>query len=84
MTCRRSNTKSSISSDLRVSRKLVAIHIEPSLSCQGNRYDDALAETIDGLYKAKLIHRRAPWKNHEAVELATLEWVSWFYTTTAC
>jgi len=37
-----------------------------------------LAETINGLYKAELIHRRAPWKTREAVELATLEWVSWF------
>jgi len=37
-----------------------------------------LAETINGLYKAKLIHRRAPWKTKEAVELATLEWVAWF------
>ncbi len=38
----------------------------------------SLAETINGLYKAELIHRRAPWKNREAVELATLEWVAWF------
>jgi len=37
-----------------------------------------LAETINGLYKAELIHRRAPWKTREAVELATLEWVAWF------
>ena len=41
-------------------------------------YDNALAETINGLYKAEMIHRRAPWKTTEAVELATLEWVSWF------
>jgi len=40
--------------------------------------DNALAETINGLYKAELIHRRAPWKTMEAVEFATLEWVSWF------
>jgi transposase InsO family protein len=39
---------------------------------------NALAETINGLYKAELIHRRAPWKTREEVELATLEWVSWF------
>ena len=45
---------------------------------QGDSYDNALAETINGLYKAELIHRRAPWKTKEAVELATLEWVSWF------
>lgn len=40
--------------------------------------DNALAETINGLYKAELIHRRALWKTKEAVELATLEWVHWF------
>lgn len=44
----------------------------------GDSYDNALAETINGLYKAELIHRRTPWKSREAVELATLEWVSWF------
>lgn len=49
-----------------------------SMSRRGNCYDNALAETINGLYKAELIHRRAPWKTREAVELATLEWVSWF------
>ena len=37
-----------------------------------------LAETINGLYKAELIHRRTPWKTKESLELATLEWVSWF------
>jgi transposase InsO family protein len=42
------------------------------------RYTERLAETINGLYKAELIHRRAPWKTKEAVEFATLEWVSWF------
>jgi transposase InsO family protein len=39
---------------------------------------NALAETINGLHKAEIIHRRGPWKTREAVELATLEWVSWF------
>jgi transposase InsO family protein len=45
---------------------------------KGDRYDNALAETINGLYKAEVIHRRGPWKTKQAVELATLEWVSWF------
>jgi putative transposase len=45
---------------------------------QGRQLRQRLAETINGLYKAELIHRRAPWKTKEAVELATLEWVSWF------
>ncbi|MEP0233517.1 MAG: integrase core domain-containing protein, partial [Roseibium sp.] len=40
--------------------------------------DNALAETINGLYKAEVIHRRGPWRNCEAVEFATLEWVDWF------
>jgi len=52
--------------------------VEPSVGSKGDSYDNALAETINGLYKAELIHRRAPWKTLEAVELATLEWVSWF------
>lgn len=41
-------------------------------------YDNALAETINGLYKAEVIHRRGPWRSLEAVEYATLEWVDWF------
>ncbi|HQC80443.1 MAG TPA: integrase core domain-containing protein, partial [Accumulibacter sp.] len=52
--------------------------IEPSVGSKGYSDDNALAETIDGLYKAEVIHRRGPWKSKEAVELATLEWVSWF------
>ena len=43
-----------------------------------SRYDNALAETVNGLYKAEVIHRRGPWRSFEAVELATLEWVDWF------
>ena len=45
---------------------------------KGDSYDNALAETINGLYKAELVHRRPPWKTREAVKLPTLEWVSWF------
>jgi transposase InsO family protein len=44
----------------------------------GDSYDNALAETVIGLYKTELIHRRGPWRNLEAVEYATLEWVDWF------
>jgi transposase InsO family protein len=43
-----------------------------------NSYDNALAETINGLYKAEVIHRCGPWRSFEAVEFATLEWVDWF------
>jgi putative transposase len=45
---------------------------------RGDSYDNALAETINGLYKAELIHKQGPWKNRESVELATLNWVFWF------
>lgn len=44
----------------------------------GHALDNALAETSNGLYKAEVIHRRGPWKNFDAVEFATLEWVDWF------
>jgi putative transposase len=63
---------------IRYSEPLAEAGVEPSVGSKGDSYDNALAETINGLYKAELIHRRAPWKNKEAVELATLEWVSWF------
>ena len=63
---------------IRYSERLAEAGIEPSVGSRGDSYDNALAETINGLYKAELIHRRAPWKTKESVELATLEWVSWF------
>lgn len=63
---------------IRYTERLSEAGIEPSVGSRGDSYDNALAETINGLYKAELIHRRAPWKTREAVELATLEWVSWF------
>ncbi|MDP3493480.1 MAG: IS3 family transposase [Hyphomonadaceae bacterium] len=63
---------------IRYSERLAEAGIEPSVGSKGDSYDNALAETINGLYKAELIHRRSPWKTREAVELATLEWVCWF------
>lgn len=48
------------------------------MGSKGDPYDNALAETIDRLYKAELIHRRGPWKTKESVELATLHGVSLF------
>ena len=63
---------------IRYSERLAEAGIEPSVGSKGDSYDNALAETVNGLYKAELIHRRAPWKTKEAVELATLEWVCWF------
>jgi putative transposase len=63
---------------IRYSERLAEAGIEPSVGSRGDSYDNALAETINGLYKTELIHKRAPWKTREAVEMATLEWVSWF------
>jgi len=63
---------------IRYTERLAEAGIEPSVGSKGDSYDNALAETINGLYKTELIHRRAPWKTREAVELATLEWVTWF------
>ena len=63
---------------IRYTERLAEAGIEPSVGSRGDSYDNALAETINGLYKAELIHRRGPWKTREAVELATLNWVSWF------
>jgi transposase InsO family protein len=63
---------------IRYSERLAEAGIAPSVGSKGDSYDNALAETINGLYKAELIHRRAPWNTQEAVELATLKWVSWF------
>jgi putative transposase len=63
---------------IRYSERLAEAGVEPSVGSKGDSYDNALAETINGLYKAELIHRRGPWKTREAVELATLEWVAWF------
>ena len=63
---------------IRYTERLAEAGIDPSVGSKGDSYDNALAETINGLYKAELIHRRGPWKSRESVELATLEWVSWF------
>ena len=63
---------------IRYTERLAEAGIEPSVGSKGDSYDNALAETINGLYKTELIHKRAPWKSREAVELATLEWVTWF------
>jgi transposase InsO family protein len=63
---------------IRYSERLAEAGIEPSVGSTGDSYDNALAETINGLFKAEMIHRRGPWKTRESVELATLEWVSWF------
>ena len=63
---------------IKYTERLAEAGIEPSVGSVGDSYDNALAETINGLYKAELIHRRGPWWSFEAVEFATLEWVDWF------
>jgi len=63
---------------IRYTERLAEAGIEPSVGSVGDSYDNALAETINGLFKAELIHRRGPWRSFEAVEFATLEWVDWF------
>jgi transposase InsO family protein len=65
---------------IRYTERLAEAGIEPSVGSVGDSYDNALAETINGLYKAEVIHRRGPWRSFEAVEFATLEWVHWFNT----
>jgi transposase InsO family protein len=63
---------------IRYTERLAEAGAVTSVGSRGDSYDNALAETINGLYKAELIHRSAPWKSREAVEFATLEWVAWF------
>ena len=63
---------------IKYTERLAEAGVEPSVGSVGDFYDNALAETINGLYKAEVIHRRGPWRGFEAVEFATLEWVDWF------
>ena len=63
---------------IKYSERLAEAGIEPSVGSVGDSYDSALAETINGLFKAEVIHRRGPWRTFKAVEFATLEWVNWF------
>lgn len=63
---------------IRYTERLAEAGIEPSVGSVGDSYDNALAESVIGLYKAEVIRRRGPWRNLEAVEFATLEWIDWF------
>jgi transposase InsO family protein len=63
---------------IRYSERLGEVGIEPSVGSTGDSYDNALAETINGLYKAELVHKSGPWKTVEALEWETLNWVAWF------
>jgi len=63
---------------IRYTERLAEAGIEASVGSVGDSYDNALAETIIGLYKTEVIHARGPWRTLDAVEYATLEWVDWF------
>ena len=63
---------------MRYTDRLAAAGIAPSVGSQGDAFDNALAESVIGLYKTEVIRRRGPWRTLEAVEFATLEWVDWF------
>jgi transposase InsO family protein len=63
---------------IRYTERLAEVGIEPSVGTTGDSYDNALAETVIGLYKTEEIRRRGPWKTIEGVEFATLEWVAWY------
>jgi transposase InsO family protein len=63
---------------IRYTERLAQAGIEPSVGSTGDSYDNALAETVIGLFKTEEIHRRGPWKGVEDVEFATLEWVAWY------
>lgn len=63
---------------IRYTERLAEAGIEPSVGSVGDSYDNALAESINGLYKAEVIHRGGPWRTREAVEWATLDWVEWY------
>lgn len=61
----------------RYTERLAEGGIEPSVGSVGDSYDNALAKTINGLYKTELVHRQGPWRNMQGLELATLGWVDW-------
>jgi transposase InsO family protein len=63
---------------IRYTERLLEAGIEPSVGSVGDSYDNALAESVIGLFKTEVIRRRGPWRSLEAVEFATLEWVAWF------
>ena len=63
---------------IRYSERLAEAGVESSVGSVGDSYDNALAETIIGLFKTEVIRRRGPWRTLDAVEYATLEWVDWF------
>ncbi len=66
---------------IRYSERLLQADIDPSVGSTGDSYDNALAETINGLYKTEVVRKKGPWKTIEALEWETLNWVHWFNQT---
>lgn len=65
---------------MRYTERLAEAGVAPSVGSVGDAYDNALAESVIGLYKTEVIRRRGPWRSFDDVEFATLEWVAWFNT----
>lgn len=65
---------------MRYTERLAEASIAPSVGTVGDSYDNALAESVNGLYKTEVIYRQGPWRHADAVEMATLTWVDWFNT----
>ena len=63
---------------IRYTERLKEAGVEPSVGSVGDSYDNALAESVIGLYKTEVIHHRGPWRNLDEVEYATLVWIDWF------
>lgn len=63
---------------IRYTERLAEAGIEPSVGSVGDSYDNALAESIIGLFKTEVIRRNGPWRSLDQVEFATLDWVDWF------
>mgnify|MGYP003382263315 CR=1 FL=1 len=63
---------------IRYTKRLAETGIEPSVGSGGDSYDNPTAETINGMFKAEVIHRRGPWRTFEIVEYAMLDWADWF------
>ena len=66
---------------IRYTERLAEAGIEPSVGSRGDSYDNAMAESVIGLFKAEVIRKNGPWKNLDEVEFATLEWVAWYNTS---
>ena len=65
---------------IRYTERLAEAGIVPSVGSVGDSFDNALAETVIGLFKTEVVRRLGPWRSLEAIEIATLKWVDWFNT----